>query len=88
MSKNSDSMETMQGLAQSYTQDSQTKSDERPIMQVRNNQWLVIDRNVRIIVVSFHTTARILLSLVVMIVTKINKKASVDSQEYMWVRPW
>ena len=48
-------METMQGLAQSYTQDSQTKSDERPIMQVRNNQWLVIDRNVRIIVVSFYT---------------------------------
>ena len=32
-----DSMETMQGLAQSYTQDSQTKSDERTIMQVRNN---------------------------------------------------
>ena len=55
LSNNKQEQYTMQGLAQSYTQDSQTKSDERTIMQVRNNQWLVIDRNVRIIVVSFHT---------------------------------
>ena len=56
ISKNNNYMESMQRLAQSYTQDSQTKSDESTIMQVRDNQCLIIDnRNVRIIVASFHT---------------------------------
>ena len=55
ISKNNDSMKTMQRLEQSYTQDSQTKSNESIIMKVRDNQYLIIDnRNVRIIVASFH----------------------------------
>ena len=78
ISKNNDSMKTMQRLEQSYSQDSQTKSNESIIMKVRDNQYLIIDnRNVRIIVMSFHR----------MIVTKINNDASDDDQEYMWVHP-
>ena len=54
ISKNNDSMKTMQRLEQSYSQDSQTKSNESIIMKVRDNQYLIIDnRNVRIIVMFF-----------------------------------
>ena len=48
--------ETMQRLEQSYSQDSQTKSNQSIVMKVRNNQYLIIDnRNVRIIVHDRHT---------------------------------
>ena len=64
ISKNNDSMNTMQRLEQSYSQNSQTKSNESIIMKVRDNQYLIIDnRNVRIIVMSLHTYC-ILLCLV------------------------
>ena len=54
ISKNNDSMKTMQRLEQSYSQDSQTKSNESIIIKVRDNQYLIIDnRNVRIIVMFF-----------------------------------
>ena len=48
-------MKTMQKLEQSYSQDSQTKSNESIIMKVMDNQYLIIDyRNVRIIELTVH----------------------------------
>ena len=88
ISKNNDSMKTMQRLEQSYSQDSQRKSNKSIIMKVRDNQYLIIDtRNVRIIVMSFHTYCQHTTVSCRMIVTKINNDASDDNQEYMWVRP-
>ena len=88
ISKNNDSMKTMQRLEQSYSQDSQTKSNESIIMKVRDNQYLIIDnRNVRIIVMSFHTYCQHTTVSCRTIVTKINNDASDDNQEYMRVRP-
>ena len=88
ISKNNDSMKTMQRLEQSYSQDSQTKSNESIIMKVRNNQYLIIDnRNVRVIVMSSHTYCQHTTVSCRTIVTKINNDASDDNQEYMQVRP-
>ena len=88
ISKNNDSMRTMQRLEQSYSQDSQTKSNESINMKVRNNQYLTIDnRNVRVIVMSSHTYCQHTTVSCRTIVTKINNDASDDNQEYMQVRP-